>query len=202
MKTAVSMLLALVLLAVPAYAAGSAKLTDAVQKSLVKVAAFKPATHKYANLSITNVSEEELTIDPFGSSLRPGGQDYQRLGLAFSQSGAIVIAPGQTWTGKISSVCRDESLRSPAGTTDYALSATSVTAWEREVLAFWKANRGIPQQFINDVIWGGLDFDELKALVVPAAPVQGPQVDRGVEAANDAEEAVREDEAVRRQDDE
>ncbi len=192
-------LLAVVMLTVPALAGETVGLNDAAQKNLIQLENCTPKNLRTAHVTIKNLTDESISIEPLGSSITPGDRGRQRLGLAFAETD-IVISANATWSGNIHSVCRDQDLRSPIGQTSYTFGG-AVDSFERSVLTFWSEHRFLPQTDVNDVVWKDKTFEDLKQearevqealdAIQPAEEESEAAVEEGAEASDSALGTIR-----------
>lgn len=192
-------LLAVVMLTVPALAGETVGLNDAAQKNLIQLETCTPKSLHAVTITIKNLTDESISIEPLGSSITPGEQGRQRIGLAFAETD-IVIPANATWSGKILTVCRDQDLHGPVGTTSYTFGG-AVDSFERSVLTFWSEHRFLRQTAVNDVIWKEKPFEDLKRearevqealdALQPAEEESEAVVEEEVEASGSALDTIR-----------
>lgn len=134
------------------------------------------AMHGYRKIEITvkNLTDRSLRLDPAGSVLLPPDPALQRLGLAGvvggvpgEDSSLILLRPRGSWTGEIHAVCLDFGKGTPPNGVPYELSAEPAGEKALRVLRYWAENPHIRQAMVNDVIWTDQDLDTLKTQVLP-----------------------------------
>lgn len=208
MKVLAYSLALLLLLAVPALAGQAVHLGDAVSDGSLAVSDLKTLSYKQANVTITNLTDESVTVEVLGSQIRPQDSGYQRIAIAYPTDGTqITLGPNGSWSGTVYTLCRDEALRAPDIRNDYSFNVSKVDQDEIDVMKFWRDNPILPQYVVNEVIWGNQTLDSLrstvetlKALQPPAEPT-GPTVeeltshaDQPASVGDRGDSAVREDE--------
>jgi len=150
-------------------------LFDALRKNKVKFEAI--AMHGFQKIDITlfNLTDGPLLLDPAGSMLMPPDPALQRLGLG-SPVGAkpgeplsffIRIEPKARWSGCVWSVCLDAKLAVPANGVPYTLSVNPASGRALEILRYWARKPWIDQKTVNDLIWTGQSLAVLRTQVIP-----------------------------------
>ncbi|MBI4567564.1 MAG: hypothetical protein HY719_04120 [Planctomycetes bacterium] len=125
-------------------------------KILVK--ATPRSSYSLQQVTIENRLDVPLAVDLNAESLLPPpGSSSQRVGLGFIRGTngetAVRLAPRATWTGEVTSVCRDSGRACPTPGEQFVLSATPVTPPERAVLQFWAFNPTLDQSAVNGRVW-------------------------------------------------
>lgn len=135
------------------------------------------AMHGFEKIDITvdNLTNRAMVIDPAGSVLHPPDPALQRLGLGAPvdanpenpPSFFIHLSPRGSWSGTVWSVCLDAKKGVPPNGVPYELTAEPAEAEILKVLKYWAKNPWIDQKTVNDLIWGKPDLEVLRSQVIP-----------------------------------
>ncbi|MHC5037782.1 MAG: hypothetical protein ACYTHM_10745 [Planctomycetota bacterium] len=150
-------------------------LSSAMKKKKVKFEAV--AMHGFEKIDITlvNLTDKSLRLNPAGAVLLPPDPSLQRLGLGApvdaepgnEDSFLILLAPNGRWTGCVWAVCLDHAKAVPANGVPYTLSGEVAEDKALEILQYWAKNPWINQKTVNDLIWTKQDLKVLQSQVIP-----------------------------------
>lgn len=171
-----SFLIPLVLPAAARGAEGVEPLFQAMREGKVRFEAVAMHGFEKIDITVTNLTDRFLRLDPAGAMLMPPDPSLQRLGLGApvtadpenEDSFFILLPPRGDWSGTVWAVCLDHEKGVPPNGVPYALSASGAPDKALEILRYWARNPWIVQKTVNDIIWTGQDLGVLRSQVIPA----------------------------------
>ncbi|GEM_PF-2600591 len=151
-------------------------LFEALKKKEVAFEAVAMHGFEKIDITILNLTDRTLTLDPAGSVLLPPDPALQRLGLGAPVdanpdaplSFYLVVKPRGRWSGTVWAVCLDAEKGVPPNGVPYVLSDSPAEGNALNLLKYWARNPWIRQKTVNDLIWTGQDLGVLKSQVIPA----------------------------------
>lgn len=151
-------------------------LFEALARNAVRFVADAKYGFEKIDITVSNLTEEALCLDPAGSVLMPPDPSLQRLGLGApvdarpddEASFYIHLAPKGIWSGTVWAVCLDAEKGVPGIGVPYELSARPAAPRALEILRYWARKPWIAQKTVNDLIWTGQDLQVLRTQVIPA----------------------------------